>query len=112
MGQTPEKQHDQFLWNQFAKLGEMMGDGLHHEPDGKWISREYNKLMKILIPEIKQEQSELRKKKNKVIDQAMTQFLSDRKCECSGNIVQARSGSKVAYCDKCNIRYRVRTKRK
>ena len=24
---------NEHLWRQFEKLGEMMGDGLHHEPD-------------------------------------------------------------------------------
>lgn len=35
---------NEHLWRQFEKLGEMMGDGLHHEADGKWISVEYKKL--------------------------------------------------------------------
>ena len=30
----------------------MMGDGLHIEPGGKWITKEYNKLAKILIPDL------------------------------------------------------------
>ena len=42
---------NEHLWRQFEKLGEMMGDGLHHEADGKWISVEYKKLAKILCPE-------------------------------------------------------------
>jgi hypothetical protein len=29
---------NEHLWRQFCKLGEMMGDGLHYEPDGKWIA--------------------------------------------------------------------------
>lgn len=29
------------LHRQLVKLGDMMGDGLHLEPDGKWISKEY-----------------------------------------------------------------------
>lgn len=43
-----ENEHE---WRQFCRLGEMMGDGLHHEPDGKWIVKEYRKLAKILLPE-------------------------------------------------------------
>ena len=30
---------NEHLWRQFCRLGEMMGDGLHYEPDGKWIER-------------------------------------------------------------------------
>lgn len=37
-----------FLHRQLVKLGDMMGDGLHKEPDGKWISREYAKIAKQL----------------------------------------------------------------
>lgn len=37
-----------FLLNQLVKLGDMMGDGLHHEPDGKWIEKEYRKIAKQL----------------------------------------------------------------
>lgn len=43
--------NDKFLWNQFCRLREMIGDGLHHEEP--WISKEYKKLQKILIPETK-----------------------------------------------------------
>jgi len=48
-----KKASDDFHWRQFCKLGEMMGDGLHHEADGKWIAIEYKKLSRILIPEIR-----------------------------------------------------------
>ena len=36
-----EERENQDLWNRFIRLGDMMGDGLHHEPDGKWIERDY-----------------------------------------------------------------------
>ena len=48
---------NEHLWRQFCRLGEMMGDGLHYEPDGKWIAKEYRQLAKILIPEMKEENS-------------------------------------------------------
>ena len=44
-----------FLWTQFCRLGEMIGDGLHNEPDGRWISKEYSRLRRILIPVTKEE---------------------------------------------------------
>jgi len=42
-----------FEWNQFCRLGEMIGDGLHYED--KWISKEYKRLAKILLPETQEE---------------------------------------------------------
>jgi len=46
--------NNEHLLAQLVKLGDMMGDGLHNEPDGKWIEREYrsgtkHKLMELLI---------------------------------------------------------------
>lgn len=38
------------LHRQLIKLGDMMGDGLHYESDGKWIEKEYTKICKILHP--------------------------------------------------------------
>ncbi len=38
------------LHQQLIKLGDMMGDGLHHEDP--WISREYRKVLKALHPEM------------------------------------------------------------
>lgn len=37
------KEVEDRLYGQLVKLGDMMGDGLHHEPGGKWISRDYKK---------------------------------------------------------------------
>jgi hypothetical protein len=100
-----------FLWRQFVKLGDMMGDGLHHEPDGKWIVKEYNQLAKILIPELKEQDKEKRKIKADNVDKQMTKLLAERKCSCGGTLTQKRSGTKVAYCTQCNNRYVARTKK-
>ena len=59
---------NEHLWRQFEKLGEMMGDGLHHEADGKWISVEYKKLAKILCPE---GFAEIRKQKSEALNKAI-----------------------------------------
>ena len=40
--------NDEFLWNNLVKLGDMMGDGLHLESDGKWIEKEYKKTLLLL----------------------------------------------------------------
>lgn len=107
-----EKEENQFLWRQFCRLGEMMGDGLHHEPDGKWIEREYKHLARILIPELKTQDKERRKLKALNIDEQMQKLLLERKCSCGGTLKQSRSGSKVCYCTECNARYKARTKSK
>lgn len=99
------------LWNQFCKLGEMMGDGLHHEPDGRWIAKEYRQLAKILIPEMKEENSIRRKIKNAATDTQIAKLLEDRKCSCGGELKQKRSGAKVVYCQVCNCRYVARSKK-
>lgn len=99
---------NEFLWNQFCKLGEMMGDGLHHEDDGAWIPKEYKRLMKILCPEIS---NEARKTKADKIDSQMVNLLSQRKCECGGDLKQSRKGSKICYCIVCNKRYKAKAKK-
>lgn len=100
-------------WNQFCKLGEMMGDGLHNEPDGKWITKDYNRLAKILIPELKEESKERRRLKAISIDSQMVKLIEKIKCSCGGNLKQARSGSKVAYCqnEDCKKRYKANKKK-
>ena len=106
---------NQFEWNQFIRLGEMMGDGLHHEPDGKWISREYGRLAKILIPEIKEAQKERRKLKALRTDEQMKNLLAEKKCTqpgCGGSLKQKRAGTKIVYCENCNARYKARTRKK
>ena len=40
------------LHQQLVNLGDMMGDGLHLEKDGRWITREYRRISKILFPEM------------------------------------------------------------
>lgn len=102
---------NQFEWNQFCRLGEMIGDGLHYEPDGKWISKEYNRLAKILIPEIKTQDKEKRKRKASNIDEQMKVLLSNKKCSCGGELKQKRSGTKVAYCIVCDSRYVAKSKK-
>lgn len=104
------RRDNELLWRQFCRLGEMMGDGLHYEPDGKWIAKEYRKLSKILIPELKEENAIKRKMKNAIIDTQMEKLLKSRKCDCGGELKQKMSGSKTAYCQSCNARYIARTK--
>lgn len=92
----------QYLHNQLIKLGDMMGDGLHHEPDGKWISKEYRRVAKALgyIPKVK--------RNTKVIDEKMKERVSDVPCsKCGGELKQTRSGSMRASCLGCGARFQL-----
>lgn len=92
-----------YEWKTFCKLGEMIGDGLHHEEPS--ISKEYNKLRKILIPETPEEKKrkkEIRKIRNKNIDKVISERLKSDRCKCNGELKQTRSGSKTVRCTKCN----------
>ncbi len=103
-----ENEHE---WNQFCRLGEMIGDGLHYESDGKWITKEYARLAKILIPELKEKDKAKRKLKAISINEQMAKLLETKKCACGGNLKQKRSGTKIAYCDTCNTRYKATRKK-
>lgn len=104
-----EREENSRLHEQLVKLGDMMGDGLHYEADGKWISAEYKRICRILFPEKFQRQ---RKAKAEAIDASMKRLLMNFKCECGGIVIQKRSGCKVAYCGKCNKRYVANNRKK
>lgn len=89
----------------------MMGDGLHHEAGGKWISAEYRKISKLLYPE---EFAKKRKQKAEQINQRIAELLPLRKCTklinpnvCGADLKQSRSGSKVVLCTKCDGKYKL-----
>lgn len=105
------KENKDNMWNSFIRLGEMIGDGEHNEPDGKWISKEYTRLSKILIPEIKEDYAKARKLKNQAIDRSMINLLNTsicKKCIPGYPLKQARSGSSIMYCTnpECKARYK------
>jgi len=109
------KLENEFEWNQFIRLGEMIGDGLHNEPDGKWISKEYRRLMVLLNPDIKQSLADQRKAKNERIDNQILKLIATSKCtqkDCGGQLYQSRSGSKIMFCSKCKTRYKAISKKK
>ena len=37
-----------YLYERLIKLGDLIGDGCHLEPDGKWIENEYRQTMRLL----------------------------------------------------------------
>lgn len=93
----------------------MIGDGLHYEEP--WISKEYGKLMKILLPETEEEKAikrERRKKRNANLDAQMVEKLKKDRCKCGGELRQTRSGSKTVVCtiEGCNKKYVYKTKRR
>lgn len=98
-------EHKDFLHRQLVKLGDMMGDGLHLEPDGKWISKEYRQTAKAL--------GLLPKRTTNVdgINKAVANSLSQHKCKCGGELKQTRSGSKRVQCVLCDARYELKFKK-
>ncbi|MFV0449826.1 MAG: hypothetical protein ACK5MF_15440 [Vibrio sp.] len=87
-----------FLHRQLVKLGDMMGDGLHLEPGGKWISQEYRKIAQALgiIPKKK------RSNNSQAINERMAQRVKETPCSfCNGKLKQTRSGSMRARCVEC-----------
>ena len=91
-----------FLHRQLIKLGDMMGDGLHHEPDGKWISKEYKRILKALGIGPK------RKNHSEAINKTMIERVKTVKCRnCQGKLYQTRSGSMRAQCIDCGARFQL-----
>lgn len=94
------------LHSDLVKLGDMMGDGLHLEPDGKWISKEYRRIAKALnlIPAKKRDVAG--------INIAMGKAIKGQLCKCGGRLKQTRSGSKRAKCVECFTKYQFKFKAK
>lgn len=93
-------QNKQHLHNQLIKLGDMMGDGLHHEPGGAWITKEYRQVCKAL--------GYVKSKPRNVdgINKAMAAVIERDPCrKCQGKLKQSRSGSMRAECTSCKARY-------
>lgn len=91
----------EFLYQQLIKLGDMIGDGFHLEPEGKWIAKEYKRIAKELglIPK--------RESHTEEIDRFMQKRITCEKCGCGGELKQTRSGSFVAQCKECRKKYRL-----
>lgn len=102
---------NQHLWDQFIRLGERIGDGDLDASESKWMNREYKKLSRHLIPELKEQDKEERKRKADRINSQMPEFLEKRKCECGGKLVQARKGTLSIACTVCPKRYKASLKK-
>ena len=92
------------LGNQLIKLGDMMGDGLHHESDGKWIAKEYQRVSKALG------YGPLRANNSAPINARMAQRVTEVACQnCGGTLKQTRSGSMKARCTSCKAGFTLLT---
>jgi hypothetical protein len=96
------------LHEQLVRLGDMMGDGLHYEADGKWIEKEYQQVLYALYPDIKK-----RKTKNRIenINKRAKAMIMKERCSCGGFLKQTRSGSLTLECMVCDNRYKIKTKK-
>ncbi|MGQ7951444.1 hypothetical protein [Providencia huashanensis] len=93
-----------YLHRQLVKLGDMIGDGLHHEPDGKWITKEYRRICKAL-GYIKPTPRKPAVNNSSEINEKMAERLSNVNCKCGSKLKQSRSGSMKAICTSCNAKY-------
>lgn len=107
---------NEFEWNQFIRLGDEIAMGNHYE--NPWISKEYKRLAKILIPpteEEKQYKAEIRRKKNENINKQIEERLKTDICsKCNSKLKQTRSGSKVVQCinEECKARFQYKSKKR
>ena len=93
------------LHRQLIRLGDMMGDGEHHEKGGAWISREYKATLKALgiLP---------KRKRNPANTEAIVKRMSERvavfKCpKCGGDLKQTKKGSMRAACTACKAKFQL-----
>lgn len=99
---------EEMLEDRLVRLGDMIGDGLHLEPGGKWIEREYKKTLKALglLEPTK------RKSNSDKIDKFMIKRLKEVKCTCGSELIQSRSGSFIGKCSKCDKKFVLGSRRK
>lgn len=90
------------LHRDLVKLGDMMGDGLHLEPDGKWISTEYRRICRALG------YTAPRRNRTDAINERMAERVKEVNCQlCQGELKQSRSGSMKAICKRCGTKWRL-----
>jgi len=94
-----------YLSRQFIRLGDMIGDGLHLEPDGKWIGKEYRRVAKALGYDLSKRP---RRNNSDAINQRMAERVTEVRCQkCGGSLKQSRSGSMKAKCESCSAQYQL-----
>ena len=99
---------ENMLEDRLVRLGDMMGDGLHLEPEGKWIEKEYKKTLKALglLEPVK------RNSNSEKINEFMVKRLKEVRCTCGSELVQSRSGSFIGKCIKCGKKFILGSRRK
>lgn len=102
---TEFQEDREFLSRQLIRLGDMMGDGLHLEPDGNWISKEYRRVAKALGYE---KPTKKRASNTDAINEKMAKRVKEVSCrKCGGALKQSRSGSMRAKCTGCESKYQL-----
>ena len=87
-------------------LGDMMGDGLHLERDGRWIAREYKRVLKALYPEM------FPKRNTTERDTTIAEWCKCNPCnECGGEFKQTRKGSMRVVCTGCGVKRQLKVKK-
>ena len=96
---------DDFLWNQFVCLGEMLGDGDCDD----WVGKEYKRIA-IALGLVKRKP---RKNHSKQIDEFMGKRITSVKCaKCNGELKQSRKGSLTGICVNCGAKFILGKRRK
>lgn len=92
----------EMLHKRLVHLGDLIGDGEHHEKGGGWISREYKKTLYSLYPEMRP------KKDFSNRDNAVSKWCEVNKCRvCGGELRQTRKGSLRVICKECNTKFQL-----
>ncbi|WP_233979584.1 hypothetical protein [Pectobacterium versatile] len=106
-----EKADRDFLHRQLVKLGDMIGDGLHYESDGKWIPKEYRRVAKALGYDMPATKNPHNEEMTIEINARMAARISEVSCKaCGGELKQVRSGSMRASCKKCGAKFQLMKK--
>ena len=96
------------LYKDLVKLGDMMGDGLHLEPGGKWISRDYKKICVALGLTPARRRTPVTPERTQQINDSMAKRCEAVPCsQCDGKLKQTQSGSMRAVCTECGQKYQL-----
>lgn len=105
MRRQSNRMDENMLEDKLVHLGDMMSDGLHREPGGKWIEKEYKETLKALglLESVNNSDK---------INEFMVKRLKEVKCTCGSELVQSRSGSFIGKCIKCGKKFILGSRRK
>lgn len=73
-----ERQKD-ILYQRLIKLGDLIGDGCHLEPDGKWIEKEYRDTIRLLELSHKKSVKRDTKSINEFMDKRLQEDIGEGK---------------------------------